>query len=69
MRTVQGAVITGWVLGVLIIIGIAIVFDPLGKINKVLPRTLSSDLQSNERSQFLEGALSTAKQAWEKRCV
>ena len=69
MRTVQGAVITGWVLGVLIIIGIAVVFDPLGKINKVHPRALSSDLQSNERSQFLEGALSTAKQAWEKRCV
>nr|XP_022316925.1 sn1-specific diacylglycerol lipase beta-like isoform X2 [Crassostrea virginica] len=68
VRTVQGAVITGWVLGVLIIIGVAIVFDPLGKINKVHPRKLSSDLQSNERSQFLEGALSTAKQAWEKRC-
>lgn len=67
VRTVQGAVITGWVLGVIVMIGIAIVFDPLGKVHKKHDSSCS-DLQSDEKSQILEGAMTAAKQAWEKRC-
>ncbi|XP_056017881.1 diacylglycerol lipase-beta-like isoform X2 [Ostrea edulis] len=66
VKTIQGAVITGWILGVLVIIGIAIVFDPLGKTH--VKSRASSDLQSDERSQFFEGAMIAAKQTWEKRC-
>jgi sn1-specific diacylglycerol lipase len=65
VKTVQGVVITGWILGVVVIIGIAIVFDPFGRTH-VKSRT-SSDLQSGESSQFFEGARITAKQTWEKR--
>ncbi|XP_061191420.1 diacylglycerol lipase-beta-like isoform X2 [Saccostrea echinata] len=67
VKTVQGAVLTGWILGVLVIIGIIVVFDPLGKLNKIKPR-ISGELQSKESTQFLEGAMSAAKKAWEKRC-
>jgi len=53
VMTVKGAVISGWVIGLIVLIGIAIVFDPLGALH-------------HTNSQAQELALS-AKRVWEKR--
>ena len=64
VRTAQGAVTSGWILAVLVIIGILVVFDPLGRQRR---RSSSKGLESDEGSQVADSAMVATRKAWEKR--
>ena len=60
VMTVKGVVISGWVIGLIVVIGIAIIFDPLGALHKVHPT--GSDNHSMDSH-----ATDSAKRVWEAR--
>lgn len=59
--TVKGVVIFGWVMGIVVLIGIGVVFDPLGALHQI----------SNNRESQRDGAdkeiSNSAKRVWETR--
>jgi len=68
VRTVQGAVISGWILALILLVGLGVVFDPLGG-KSTRPRTHSQlvRLESNTREQFVNRARAAARKTWERR--
>ncbi|NXL24213.1 DGLB lipase, partial [Setophaga kirtlandii] len=67
---VTGAVIASWIIIIFTIIGVVIVFDPLGgKKTFYLPEPdgVSRDLESSHSEQLLYSVKSSATRVWEKR--
>ncbi|KAK3090708.1 hypothetical protein FSP39_013912 [Pinctada imbricata] len=63
--TARGAVISGWILAVIVIIGVIVVFDPLGKQSRKDCNT--TRLQSDPTAQVTDSAMVASRKAWEKR--
>lgn len=61
VMTVKGAVISGWIIGLIVLIGIAIVFDPLGTLHR------SGNGHSSGNDQEMAQAALSAKRVWERR--
>ncbi|XP_077979551.1 diacylglycerol lipase-beta-like [Glandiceps talaboti] len=66
VRTVEGAVISSWIILLSVLIGIALVFDPLGKLTVTINK--SNQLQSSETEQLRQSAHLAAHRLWENRC-
>ncbi|KAI1233765.1 hypothetical protein IHE44_0004210 [Lamprotornis superbus] len=65
---VIGTVIASWIIIVFTIIGVVIVFDPLGgKKTFYLPDGVSRNLESSQSGQLLYNVKSSATRVWEKR--
>ncbi|KAI5627353.1 sn1-specific diacylglycerol lipase beta [Silurus asotus] len=71
IRLVVGAVIASWIIFLSMVVGVLIVFDPLGSLR---PPSLRAELQSgtrnlesNESSQLFYTASSLARRVWESR--
>ena len=62
VMTVKGAVISGWVIGFIVIIGIAVIFDPLGALHMV--KSSGSESHTSDIT-----AKDSAKRVWEARYV
>lgn len=58
---VKGAVITGWVIGLIVVIGIAVVFDPLGALHPIQGQ------QDSQGKEMAAAAAMSAKRVWERR--
>lgn len=65
--TVKGVVLFGWVMGIVVLIGIAVVFDPLG----ALHHTVSTSQQQQQQQQHTvhknQEVANSAKRVWETR--
>ncbi|XP_070579406.1 diacylglycerol lipase-beta-like isoform X2 [Ptychodera flava] len=66
VATVQGAVISSWIILIFVIIGIALVFDPLGKLHVKIRK--NDQLQSSEAEQLRQSTQLAAQRVWENRC-
>ncbi|XP_059340313.1 diacylglycerol lipase-beta isoform X1 [Ammospiza nelsoni] len=65
---VIGTVIASWIIIIFTIIGVVIVFDPLGgKKTFYLPEGVSRNLESSHSGQLLYNVKSSATRVWEKR--
>ncbi|NXB94670.1 DGLB lipase, partial [Vidua chalybeata] len=65
---VMGTVIASWIIIIFTIIGVVIVFDPLGgKKTFYLPDGVSRNLESSQSGQLLYNVKSSATRVWEKR--
>ncbi|NXQ54921.1 DGLB lipase, partial [Anthoscopus minutus] len=65
---VIGTVIASWIIIVFTVIGVLIVFDPLGgKKTFYLPDGVSRNLESSQSGQLLYNVKSSATRVWEKR--
>ncbi|NXU66412.1 DGLB lipase, partial [Horornis vulcanius] len=65
---VIGTVIASWIIIVFTVIGVVIVFDPLGgKKTFYLPDGVSRNLESSQSGQLLYNVKSSATRVWEKR--
>ncbi|XP_053847761.1 diacylglycerol lipase-beta isoform X1 [Vidua macroura] len=65
---VIGTVIASWIIIIFTIIGVVIVFDPLGgKKTFYLPDGVSRNLESSQSGQLLYNVKSSATRVWEKR--
>uniref|UniRef100_A0A8C3Y8M3 Diacylglycerol lipase-beta n=1 Tax=Catharus ustulatus TaxID=91951 RepID=A0A8C3Y8M3_CATUS len=65
---VIGTVIASWIIIVFTVIGVVIVFDPLGgKRTFYLPDGVSRNLESSQSGQLLYNVKSSATRVWEKR--
>ncbi|NXF16794.1 DGLB lipase, partial [Rhodinocichla rosea] len=65
---VIGTVIASWIIIIFTIIGVVIVFDPLGgKKTFYLPDGVSRNLESSHSGQLLYNVKSSATRVWEKR--
>ncbi|XP_053393222.1 diacylglycerol lipase-beta-like isoform X2 [Mercenaria mercenaria] len=60
--TVKGVVLFGWVMGIVVLIGIAVVFDPLGAIH---PRADGGQQHKDKDDMEISNS---AKRVWETRC-
>ncbi|XP_060599676.1 diacylglycerol lipase-beta-like isoform X2 [Ruditapes philippinarum] len=60
--TVKGVVIFGWVMGIVVLIGIGVVFDPLGALHQ------KSDGGQHQRDSADKEISNSAKRVWETRC-
>ncbi|XP_060067139.1 diacylglycerol lipase-beta-like [Ylistrum balloti] len=67
VMTVKGAVLCGWVIAFLILIGLFIVFDPLGGL-RAKRSQLNGELESSTQKQMMTTAQHTALKTWERRC-
>ncbi|XP_062490123.1 diacylglycerol lipase-beta isoform X3 [Pezoporus occidentalis] len=64
----MGTVIASWVIIIFTIIGVVIVFDPLGgKKTFYLTNSVSRNLESSQSGQLLYNVKNTATRVWEKR--
>ncbi|XP_069123504.1 diacylglycerol lipase-beta-like isoform X2 [Argopecten irradians] len=68
VMTVKGAVLCGWAIVFLIIIGIFIVFDPLGGLRARRSQAQLGVLESSSQQQMFTTAHRTAMKTWERRC-
>ncbi|XP_033734525.1 sn1-specific diacylglycerol lipase beta-like isoform X2 [Pecten maximus] len=68
VMTVKGAVLCGWVIAFLILIGLFIVFDPLGGLRAKRSQGHIGVLESSSQQQVLTTAHHTAMKTWERRC-
>ncbi|KAL5018349.1 hypothetical protein ScPMuIL_004071 [Solemya velum] len=69
--TVKGVVLSGWCIAVIVIVGIIIIFDPLGGFYKQKHRNRENKLKriaSSSSRQAAVGAKAAAKKVWETRC-
>ncbi|NXK64140.1 DGLB lipase, partial [Sylvietta virens] len=65
---VIGTVIASWIIIIFTVIGVVIVFDPLGgKKTFYLPDGVSRNLESSQSGQLLYNVKSSATRVWEKR--
>ncbi|XP_035694884.1 diacylglycerol lipase-beta-like [Branchiostoma floridae] len=66
---VEGAVIFSWIILVITVVGIAVIFDPLGSRNRFSywPEE-QQGLESGETDQLMTSARSAAARVWENRC-
>ncbi|NXX22666.1 DGLB lipase, partial [Podargus strigoides] len=68
INVIIGTLIASWVIIVFTIIGVVIVFDPLGgKKTFYLPDGVNRNLESSQSGQLLYNVKSTATRVWEKR--
>ncbi|NWJ03878.1 DGLB lipase, partial [Crypturellus undulatus] len=68
MSVIFGTVVASWIIIVFTIIGVIIVFDPLGgKKTIYLTDGVSRNLESSQSGQLLYNVKSTATRVWEKR--
>ncbi|KFV12909.1 Sn1-specific diacylglycerol lipase beta, partial [Pterocles gutturalis] len=68
INVIMGTVIASWVIIVFTIIGVVIVFDPLGgKKTFYLSSSVNRNLESSQSGQLLYNVKNTATRVWEKR--
>ncbi|NXA52225.1 DGLB lipase, partial [Nothocercus julius] len=68
MSVIFGTVVASWIIIIFTIIGVIIVFDPLGgKKTVYLTDGVSRNLESSQSGQLLYNVKSTATRVWEKR--
>uniref|UniRef100_A0A672TU22 Diacylglycerol lipase-beta n=1 Tax=Strigops habroptila TaxID=2489341 RepID=A0A672TU22_STRHB len=68
INVIMGTVIASWVIIIFTIIGVVIVFDPLGgKKTFYLTNSVSRNLESSQSGQLLYNVKNTATRVWEKR--
>ncbi|XP_006813555.1 diacylglycerol lipase-beta-like [Saccoglossus kowalevskii] len=66
INTVKAAVISSWIILIFVMIGIGLVFDPLGKLHVKVKD--SEQLESDEAEQLRQSAHMAAHRLWENRC-
>ncbi|XP_021375697.1 sn1-specific diacylglycerol lipase beta-like isoform X2 [Mizuhopecten yessoensis] len=66
VMTVKGAVLCGWAIAFLLLIGLFVVFDPLGGLRA--KRSQLGVLESSTQEQMMTTAQHTAMKTWERRC-
>lgn len=66
VMTVRGAVLCGWVMAFVILVGLFIVFDPLGGLRAKRKSQLGV-LESDTQEQMITTAQHAAKKTWETR--
>ncbi|XP_007442625.1 sn1-specific diacylglycerol lipase beta isoform X1 [Python bivittatus] len=67
INAIFGTVIASWVIIVFTIVGIIIIFDPLGRKMVYLANHSSRDLESSQSGQLLYNIKKSATRVWEKR--
>uniref|UniRef100_A0A8B9EY84 Diacylglycerol lipase-beta n=1 Tax=Amazona collaria TaxID=241587 RepID=A0A8B9EY84_9PSIT len=68
INVIMGTVIASWVIIIFTIVGVIIVFDPLGgKKTFYLTNSVSRNLESSQSGQLLYNVKNTATRVWEKR--
>ncbi|KAM9261645.1 diacylglycerol lipase-beta isoform 1-T1 [Cariama cristata] len=68
INVITGTVIASWVIIIFTIVGVVIVFDPLGgKKTFYLTNSVNRNLESSQSGQLLYNVKSTATRVWEKR--
>ncbi|XP_057272847.1 diacylglycerol lipase-beta isoform X1 [Pezoporus wallicus] len=68
INVIMGTVIASWVIIIFTIIGVVIVFDPLGgKKTFYLTNSVCRNLESSQSGQLLYNVKNTATRVWEKR--
>ncbi|NXJ67381.1 DGLB lipase, partial [Rostratula benghalensis] len=68
INVVMGTVIASWVIIIFTVIGVVIVFDPLGgKKTFYLTDSVNRNLESSQSGQLLYNVKNTATRVWEKR--
>ncbi|NXT26111.1 DGLB lipase, partial [Syrrhaptes paradoxus] len=68
INVIMGTVIASWVIIIFTIIGVVIVFDPLGgKKTFYLTSSVNRNLESSQSGQLLYNVKNTATRVWEKR--
>uniref|UniRef100_A0A8C0FDG8 Diacylglycerol lipase-beta n=1 Tax=Bubo bubo TaxID=30461 RepID=A0A8C0FDG8_BUBBB len=68
INVIMGTVIASWVIIIFTIIGVVIVFDPLGgKKTFYLTDSVNRNLESSQSGQLLYNVKNTATRVWEKR--
>ncbi|NWU66215.1 DGLB lipase, partial [Pterocles burchelli] len=68
INVIMGTVIASWVIIIFTVIGVVIVFDPLGgKKTFYLTSSVNRNLESSQSGQLLYNVKNTATRVWEKR--